>query len=87
MVSRSWSGVALVGEGYPGVVPGRPPCTYPVEGSCCWGIEQVAVISQGIWASQKLSGGSILDLSKLEDPRTLGYLLIFGLYSKPKAYC
>ena len=45
------------------------------------------VISQGIWASQKLSGGSILDLSKLQDPRTLGYLLIFGLYSKPIAYC
>ena len=33
------------------------------------------VISQGIGASQKLSGGSILDLSKLQDPRTLGYLL------------
>ena len=45
------------------------------------------VISQGIGACQKLSGGSILDLSKLQDPRTLGYLLIFGLYSKPIAYC
>ena len=45
------------------------------------------VMSQGIWASEKLSGGSILDLSKLQDPRTLGYLLIFGLYSKPIAYC
>ena len=45
------------------------------------------VISQGIGACQKLSGGSILDLCKLQDPRTLGYLLIFGLYSKPIAYC
>ena len=48
---------------------------------------QQCVISQGIGASQKLSEGSILDLSKLQDPRTLGYLLIFGLYSKPIAYC
>ena len=48
---------------------------------------QAAVISQGIWASQKLSGGSILDLSKLQDPSTLGYLLIFGLYSKPISCC
>ena len=47
----------------------------------------LCVISQGIGACQKLSGGSILDLSKLQDPRTLGYLLIFGLYSKPIAYC
>ena len=45
------------------------------------------VISQGIWASQKLSGGCILDLSKLQDPGTLGYLLIFGLYSEPTACC
>ena len=45
------------------------------------------VISQGIWASQKLSRGSLLDLSELQDPRTLGNLLIFGLYSKPIAYC
>ena len=41
IVSRSWSGVALVGEGCPGVVPGCPPGKYPVEGSRCWGIEQV----------------------------------------------
>ena len=45
------------------------------------------VISQGIWASQKLSRGSLLHLSELQDPRTLGNLLIFGLYSKPIAYC
>ena len=45
------------------------------------------VISWGSWASKKLSGGSLLDLSKLQDPRTLGYSLIFGLYSKPIAYC
>ena len=45
------------------------------------------VISRGIWASQKLSGASLLDLSKLHDPRTLGYLLIFGLYSKRIACC
>ena len=46
-----------------------------------------AVISQGIGASHKFFGGSIPDLSKLQDPRTLGYLLIFGLYSKPIAHC
>ena len=55
--------------------------------TCEEGNKGECVISQGIWASQKLSGGSILDLSKLQDPRTLGYLLIFGLYSKPIAYC
>ena len=49
--------------------------------------KDILVISQGIWASQKLSGGALLDLSELQDPRTLGYLLIFGLYSKPIAYC
>ena len=47
MVSRSWSGVALVGEGFPGVVPGCPPGTYPVQGSRCWGIEQVAAAGSG----------------------------------------
>ena len=26
-------------------------------------------------------------LSELQDPRTLGYLLIYGLYSKPIGYC
>ena len=41
---------------------------------------------KGIWAVQKLSEGSVLDLSKLQDPRTLGYLLIFGLHTKPIAY-
>ena len=45
------------------------------------------VISWGFWASQKPSGGSLLDLSELKDPSTLGYLLIFGLYFKPIAYC
>ena len=45
------------------------------------------VISRGIWASQKLSRGFLLDLSKVQDPRTLGYLPIFGLYLKPIAYC
>ena len=44
-----------------------------------------AVISWGIGASQKLSAGSVLDLSKLQDPRALRYLVIFGLYSKPIA--
>ena len=42
MESQSWSDVAPVGEGCPGVVPGCPPGTYPVEGSRCWGIEQAA---------------------------------------------
>ena len=41
----------------------------------------------GIWASQKLSRGSLLDLSQLQDPRTLGYLLICGLYYRPIADC
>ena len=48
---------------------------------------KLIVISRGIWACQKLSGGSVLDLSELQDPRTLGYLLIFGLYFKPIGYC
>ena len=45
------------------------------------------VIGQGIWACQEFSGGSVPDLSKLQDPRTLGYLLIRGFYSKPIACC
>ena len=53
---------------------GSPPC-----GS--------AVISWGIWASQKLSGGTLQDLIELHDPKILGYLLIFGSYFKPIAYC
>ena len=44
MVSRSWSGVAPVGEGCPGAVPGCPLGTFPVEGSRCWGIEQAAAV-------------------------------------------
>ena len=44
------------------------------------------VIKSGIWASQKLSTGSLLNLLEFQDPRTLGYLLIFGLYPKPIAY-
>ena len=44
MFSQSLSGVAPVGEGCPGVVPGCPPGTFPVEGSCCWGIEQAAAV-------------------------------------------
>ena len=44
-------------------------------------------MSWGIWASQKLSGGSLLDLSELHDPKKLGYLLIFGSYLEPIAYC
>ena len=45
------------------------------------------VISWGIWASQKLSGGTLQDLIELQDPKILGYLLIFGSYLKPIAYC
>ena len=45
------------------------------------------VISWGISASQKLLGGSVQDLSELQDPKALGYLLIFGSYLKPIAYC
>ena len=48
MVSRSWSGVAPVGEGCPGVVPRCPPGTFPGEGSRCWGIEQGAVAGSGL---------------------------------------
>ena len=48
-----------------------------------WGI----VISWGIWAYQKLPGGSLPDLSQLQNPRAPGYLLTFGLYLKPIAYC
>ena len=48
---------------------------------------EMLVIDWGIWASQNLSGGSLQDLSELQDPKTLGYLLIFGSYSKPIAYC
>ena len=47
MVSRPCSGVAPVGEGCPGVVPGCPPGTYPVEGSRGWGVEQVDVAGSG----------------------------------------
>ena len=47
MVSKSWSGVAQVGEGCPGIVPGCSPGTYSVEGSCCLGIEQVAAAGSG----------------------------------------
>ena len=47
----------------------------------------VHVISWSIWASQKLLGGSLQDLSELQDPRILGYLVIFGSYLKPIAYC
>ena len=50
-------------------------------------LSPTCVISQGIWASQKLCRGSLLDLPELQDPRTLGYLFICGLYSKPIAYC
>ena len=45
------------------------------------------VISWGIWTSQKLSGGTLQDLTELQDPKTLGYILIFGSYVKPIAYC
>ena len=44
------------------------------------------MISLGIWASQKLSGGPVLDLSKLQEPGTGGYLLIFGFHLKAIAY-
>ena len=49
--------------------------------------EQETVISWGIWASQKLSGGTLQDLIELQDPKILGYLHIFGSYFKPRAYC
>ena len=45
-----------------------------------------SVISWGIWASQKLSGGTLQDLIELQHPKILGYLLIFGSYFKPIAY-
>ena len=44
-------------------------------------------INWGIWASQKLSGGTLQDLIELQGPKILGYLLIFGSYFKPIAYC
>ena len=47
MVTRSWSSAALVGEGCREVVPGCPPGTYSVEGSCCWGTEQVVAACSG----------------------------------------
>ena len=43
-------------------------------------------ISWGIWASQKRSGGSLPDLSELQDPRILRYFLICGSYLKPIAF-
>ena len=64
-----------------GAVGSGPPALHRLT---AWG---QCVISQGIGVSQKLCGGSILDLSKLQDPTTLGYLLIFGLYAKPIACC
>ena len=48
---------------------------------------QVSVIESGIWASQKLTAGSLQDLLELQDPRTLQYLFIFGSYFKPTALC
>ena len=44
MVTRSWSSAALVGEGCREAVPGFPPGLYSVEGSCCWGTEQVVAV-------------------------------------------
>ena len=40
MVSQSWSGVASAREGCPGVMLGCPTGTFPMEGFCCWGMEQ-----------------------------------------------
>ena len=40
MATQSWTSAALAGEGCREVVPGCPPGTYSVEGSCCWGTEQ-----------------------------------------------
>ena len=71
----------------PQLGPGGEDITWPDQVAPLLTTQLNCVISQGIWAPQKLSRGSILDLSKLQDPRTLGYLLIFGLYSKPIAYC
>ena len=45
------------------------------------------VISWDIWSHQKLYEGFLLDLSYLQDSRTLGYMLIFGLYLKPTFPC
>ena len=57
---------------------GTAPITLPAH---------LYVISWGIGASQKLSGGTLQDLRELQDPKILGYLLIFGSYFKPIAYC
>ena len=76
---RSKSAGVTGGRGTAGAGPGRD-LLYP----CLSG---APVISWGIWASQKLSGGTPQDLIELRDPKILGYLLIFGSYFKPIAYC
>ena len=62
-----------------------PPRDLPPLGSSHG--HPIRVISWGIWASQKLSGGTLQDLLELQDPKILEYLLIFGSYFKPMAYC
>ena len=47
MATRSWSSAAPAGEGCREVVPGCPPGTYSVEGSCCWGTEQGVAAGSG----------------------------------------
>ena len=63
----------------PGCKVDTPP---PHSGQCRWN-----VISSGIRASRKLSGGSSPYFSELQDPRPLRYLLIFGSDSKLIGYC
>ena len=65
---------------------GLPPQNLGTEKCHLLIMVRLCVISWGIWASQKLSGGSLLDLSELQDPRILRYLLIFGSYLKPIAH-
>ena len=47
MATRSWSKAASAGEGCRELVPGCPPGTYSVEGSCCWGTEQGVAVGSG----------------------------------------
>ena len=55
MATRPWSSAAQAGGGCREVVPGYPPGTYSVEGSCCWGAEQGVAAGSGpgdSWGSE-----------------------------------